>query len=463
MIFSLSLAILIRLALTLSYPIYNKNLKAMLTFLQINLLLVIFYGLYHLLLKNETFHYLNRAYLIISVILAIVLPFINFQDIRLWFLTKQVQEVIYTVQLPAFEVIANKKTTFSWLKMGLFLYVIIGIFFLIKLIVGITSSLKKANLPEFRHKNAFSIFGRIVVDTSLPLSATIELHEQIHSRQYHFLDLLFFEFLSVVFWANPAIYFYKKAIKIVHEFTADAEVSRTLTSKDEYAMLLFYKNYNCCNEMGLAHFFFSKSNLKIRIMMLMKNPSKKQMLLKYGIVLPLIIVGLISTHISCTKTEEMVALEAPKEQNLKSENQQVEIIIEELPKKNSEEVAKKFPPVPEAIPMVISPSAEEAIFTAVEQNPEFPEGVAAMYEYLGKNIKYPAAAQRANVSGRVFVRFIVEKNGSISNVEITKGIGFGCDAESIRVIQTMPTWQPGIQNGKPVRTYYQMPIVFKIE
>jgi TonB family protein len=435
----------------------------MFTFIQINLLLVIFFGLYHFFLKNETFHNLNRAYLIISVVLAIMLPFINFQDIRLWFLTKQVQEVIYTVQLPAFEVIANKKTTFSWFKMGLFLYVIIGIFFLIKLIVEITSSLKKANLPEFRHKNAFSIFGSIVVDASLPHSTTIELHEQVHSSQYHFLDLLFFEFLSTIFWANPVIYFYKKAIKIVHEFIADAAVSQTLTSKDEYAMLLFYKNYNCSGELGLAHFFFSKSNLKIRIMMLMKNPSKKQMLLKYGVVLPLVIVGLISSHISCTKTEEMVALEAPKEQNLKSENQQVEIIIEELPKKNSEEVAKKIPPVPEEIPMVISSPVEEAIFTAVEQNPEFPEGVAAMYEYLGNNIKYPAAAQRANVSGRVFVKFIVEKNGSISNVEIIKGIGFGCDEESIRVIQAMPAWLPGIQNGKPVRTYYQMPIVYRLD
>ncbi|MFN8431820.1 MAG: energy transducer TonB [Spirosomataceae bacterium] len=105
----------------------------------------------------------------------------------------------------------------------------------------------------------------------------------------------------------------------------------------------------------------------------------------------------------------------------------------------------------------------EPIFTAVEVQPEFPGGPAAMYKYLGMSIVYPKEAQKANISGRVFVRFIVRKDGTIDNVEVLKGIGFGCDAEAARVIKAMPKWTPGYQNGKAVNVYYNMPIVYKLD
>jgi protein TonB len=122
------------------------------------------------------------------------------------------------------------------------------------------------------------------------------------------------------------------------------------------------------------------------------------------------------------------------------------------------------PPPPEEVKIVaIEKPKEEEIFTAVEQNPEFPGGTSAMYKFLGENIKYPASAQRANVSGRVFVKFVVEKDGSIGNVEVMKGIGFGCDEEALRVIKSMPKWNPGRQNGKNVRVFYNMPVVYKLD
>lgn len=119
---------------------------------------------------------------------------------------------------------------------------------------------------------------------------------------------------------------------------------------------------------------------------------------------------------------------------------------------------------PEVVEIVkVEKPVEEEIFTAVEQQPDFPGGQSAMYKFLGENIKYPAAAQRANVSGRVFVKFVVEKDGSIGAVEVLKGIGFGCDEEAIRVIKSMPKWNPGRQNGKNVRVFYNMPVVYKLD
>ncbi|GAB4042298.1 energy transducer TonB [Spirosoma jeollabukense] len=106
---------------------------------------------------------------------------------------------------------------------------------------------------------------------------------------------------------------------------------------------------------------------------------------------------------------------------------------------------------------------EEEIFTVVEQQPEFTGGMAALGQYLQKNLRYPAAAQRANVSGRVFVSFVVNTDGSIQDVQVLKGLGFGTDEEAQRVVKGMPKWRPGKQSGRPVRVKYNLPINFTLE
>ena len=105
---------------------------------------------------------------------------------------------------------------------------------------------------------------------------------------------------------------------------------------------------------------------------------------------------------------------------------------------------------------------EQKIFIAVEQQPEFPDGQKELYKFLSKNIHYPEQAVRANVSGKVYVSFVVELDGTIANVRITKGIGFSCDEEAERVIKLMPKWTPGKQNGKNVRVFYNMPVVYQL-
>ncbi len=106
---------------------------------------------------------------------------------------------------------------------------------------------------------------------------------------------------------------------------------------------------------------------------------------------------------------------------------------------------------------------EEEVFTVVEQQPEFVGGAGAMYAWLGKNIRYPAAAQRANVAGKVFVSFVVNTDGSIQDVQVLKGLGFGTDEEAVRVVKSMPRWKPGKQSGRSVRVKYNLPISFQLE
>ncbi len=109
------------------------------------------------------------------------------------------------------------------------------------------------------------------------------------------------------------------------------------------------------------------------------------------------------------------------------------------------------------------PTKADEVFMVVEQQPEFKGGTNALYQFLGRNIKYPAAAVKANVEGKVFVQFVVNKIGETSDVTILKGIGFGCDEEAMRVVRLMPNWIPARQSGKSVAVQYTLPIAFAIE
>ncbi|WPU93800.1 TonB family protein [Mucilaginibacter sabulilitoris] len=102
------------------------------------------------------------------------------------------------------------------------------------------------------------------------------------------------------------------------------------------------------------------------------------------------------------------------------------------------------------------------IFTSVEQVPEFPGGLDKFGAYLSKAIRYPAVARENGTQGRVIVTFVVERDGSLTDIKVTRGIGSGCDEEAVRVLKNSPKWKPGIQNGRPVRVQYSVPISFTL-
>jgi protein TonB len=109
-------------------------------------------------------------------------------------------------------------------------------------------------------------------------------------------------------------------------------------------------------------------------------------------------------------------------------------------------------------------SAEEAqIFMVVESMPVYPGGESALYTYLAENIKYPQMAKESGIQGRVFVTFVVERDGSVTDVRVLRGIGGGCDEEAVRVVKGMPRWTPGKQRGKSVRVQYNLPVKFTLQ
>lgn len=103
------------------------------------------------------------------------------------------------------------------------------------------------------------------------------------------------------------------------------------------------------------------------------------------------------------------------------------------------------------------------VFLVVEQAPEFEGGLEAMYKFISKNMKYPASARRMNIEGSVFVQFVVDADGKISEASVIKGISADCDKEALRVINMMPKWRPGKQSGRAVRVKFVLPIKFKLD
>ena len=214
--------------------------------------------------------------------------------------------------------------------------------------------------------------------------------------------------------------------------------------------------------------------------------SKKFMFIQIGMIISLFIAWLAFEHKSYDKREidesllnrevvideEMVEITKQEEQKpqpveVPKQTTQLEIVEDDVEVEDIEinaevdqtEVLEEYVPVEVEEEEV----SETELFTIVEEMPAYPGGDAKLYEYLGKNIKYPQIARESGIQGRVFVNFVVEPDGSVSNVKVMRGIGGGCDEEAVRVIKTMPKWKPGKQRGKAVRVTYTIPVVFKLQ
>ncbi len=431
-------------------------MNTLIQFLQINLFLIVFFSFYWLVLRKETFYQLNRLYLWLAILFSFLLPFLKIETIKSWFVTERIQEVVYTASLPeAFVITSSVVPVFEWYEILEYGYIFVVFILSLRLIFNIYKSYSVTKSSDFIENNAFSFFGNSCVDSSLIESETIQYHEEIHSKQMHYLDLLLIEMVAILLWINPIVYYLKKQISLLHEFIADYHASQISNSKSDYATLLFSHQFNVQTSPVFVQPFFKQSTFKQRIIMLTKSPSQKIAILKYGIVAPLLVGMSVFCSVSCSSSADPLRIEETSvkvedAKVLEVEKPEAEVKVAEQPQK----AIKK---------LVIDQSKEDELFTEAEQKPEYKGGKAEMYKFIGNNIIYPKLAQRNNIKGSVLLKFIIEKDGSISNIEVEEGIGTGCEEESIRVIKLMPKWNPGKQNGRAVRVVYRMPIVFRLD
>ena len=365
-----------------------------------------------------------------------------------------------------------------------------------------------------REQGSFSFF-RYAFFPNETVDPDIMRHEMSHISHHHSWDILFAEVMMILQWFNPFIYLYKKELQSLHEYMADRDVVATGVDKKNYMMLIL-QQCTAVDFSGMSN-NFSLILTKKRIKMITRNEKAKGLWWRLLATSPVLAVLLIAN--TKVAAQEKKAVDKP----IMVEMGQFEIFGDDgapmqlkdtviyaddgsyvkfetsdsfqpesgepckkvtvtsydadgAPRNNFFicETEKRGDTVSYSIePFSISgslfetlldvaTSKEDTVYQIVEKMPQYTGGESALMKYVSENIKYPEKAKEDGIQGRVFISFVIEKDGSVSNVKVVRGIGGGCDEEAARVIAGMPKWQPGMQKGKPVRVNYMMPVFFKL-
>jgi TonB family protein len=277
------------------------------------------------------------------------------------------------------------------------------------------------NCSSFSFFNLIFLGGTINEDKD-----TILAHEKAHVDQRHSIDVILMEIIAIVQWFNPVVWFYRTLLREVHEFQADRITLKNGVEKAGYMQLLLamaieLKPADITNS-------FCQTKLKRRLKMITKIKNSRFAGVKFILAIPLLAIFLWA--VSCTNAQK-----SNKEAGKDSTQQSV----------------------------VSDPASKGEAYQVVDEMPVYPGGDEARAKFIGSNIKYPQAAKEKGVQGKVFVSFVIETDGSVSEVKTQQGIGSGCDEEAMRVVKMMPKWTPGKQAGKTVRVAFTMPIKFALE
>lgn len=409
-----------------------------------SLIWAVLYVCHILLFHKETFFRLNRFYLLGSLVAGLVLPLIRLMPVA------EVPEVSYIAYLNSDVWIQSvgEEAVFS-ISIPFVLTIIYG------LGVGLTSFLFARKLwaiyTIFQQRDSiqylnntqivwtttehspFSFFHYIIIPKTLKTETnnlpTILLHETAHVKERHSFDMLFVELLGIVFWFNPLLFLYKKSLRNTHEYFADKTVLKNISIKQYGQLLIEQILPNACPS-SLVH-AFSQPLLKNRIMMMKQSKSSTLALAKYAFVMPLIAFLMIAMMPTMSHAQKTDKTKTTKSDVMKE--------VDEMP---------RFPGCEDK---GIKP---KKLHNCQEM---------AMLNYVFENVQYPKAAQKAGIEGTSVARFVVDKEGNVTDVEIVRSIGGGCDEETLRVVKSMPKWIPGKHEGKAVKVQMHLPIRYKLE
>lgn len=486
--------------------------------LKVNVAFVLFYAFYRLFFYKDTFFKLRRAILLAFFGLALFYPLLNIQD---WVRQQEpIADVIYmySAMLPEATAKADAAASvdwYGWLLGSLgFIYWGIVAFLCGRFLVQLSSILWLAHTservvihetPVYALRKAagpFSFFRMVFLHPeshSDKETDEILTHECTHVSQWHSIDVILSEMMCMACWFNPFVWLLKREVRHNLEYLADNTVIQSGYDSKSYQYHL----------LGLAHHqsvttlynSFNVLHLKNRIMM-NKKRSPGIVRTKYLIFIPLVGILMLLSNIEAvarltvrlaneaTVSNAMVtatgilvdetgqpligasvvvkggkertitdkkgafSLEVPANAILRCSYQgreSQEVLAADMTNNTHLSLSSK------------SREMNEQVFTVVEKMPSFPGGDAELLKYIATNIKYPKESQDNGEQGRVICSFIVGRDGSVNNPEVLRGVTPLLNEEAVRVINTMPRWNPGMQRGKAVAVKYTVPITFRLK
>jgi hypothetical protein len=444
---------------------------------------VLFLLIYDVFLKKETFFNWNRMYLMATAILSIALPFIKNDNF------KSVVPQNYIISLP--EIVLSQtepdKTgpilldaviidnSISYWQIAFYLGITIAVlrflFKFTKIVILIFKNPKiksgKLTLVKVLNSNtAFSFFRYVFLGEYLKPEEkeAILKHEIIHVKHIHSLDLLFFELLRILFWFNPLLYMYQNRITTLHEYIADSEAVKH-DCKNQYYQNLLSQVFETKN-ISFINPFFKQSLIKKRIIMLQKSKSKQIKLFKYLLLIPVVCGILVYTSCNARRVEAN-----NQEQSLEAQINQLNSAIVAKRGNTSEGEKQALNSLAEEISKVKYANKGEIPFGKIDQIPILPECkgltdkeqkscvVKNISNYATRNFNLKVA-NGLDLKGeqRINVMFRINTDGKAVDVR-SRAKHPELQVEAIRVIKSLPKFEPGIHNGQPVNVLYSFPIL----
>ncbi len=448
--------------------------------LQAGMSLAILYVFYAVFLKRENRHQLNRVYLLVSMISALLIPLFK-PEISIAATAEPTYYVVLdTISIHAGKIQESVTNHLSFYQVLLTVYLtgvaVFSIRFFAQLLqfAFMVRRNRRQNgqgftIVQIKNANPFSFFQYIFLDEDLlneDDKACIIAHERQHIRQWHSADLILTEIVLIFQWFNPVIWFYRIALREVHEYLADHAVLASGHNINAYRELLL--NISLGSRKGYLGSNFNKSLIFKRIKMMYIEQKSKTAGLKAAFSL---IAGLaLSFLIILNPVEQLQAqteshTEGNKKSYSKAEADSLHKVLKETGKVTVEVDGKKaeFKDPERFPPKKAHKNKEGTAYTVVEVMPEFPQGRAAFSKYLAANVKYPEQARKDGIHGTVYVSFVVEKDGRINDAKVLRGVRADLDKEALRVVKNMPKWKPGTQRGKPVNVVFNVPIKFVLD
>ncbi len=402
--------------------------------------------------KDKNFNF-NRWYLLATPLLAASIPLLNISIPML----VQKNNLLQTIYLPTLSIgdVKPENLPFAtYLSITTAIVYLAGVFisslktyFRLKRLYNIISGAKTRIIDYGRYKlvpangqlPTGSFLQYIFYDESSVMTKDqrkqVLMHEKAHVMQRHSYDLLYFEILEVVMWFNPFIYLCRKELLTVHEYLADEAATASKSNKETYLRVLADQTLETF-KMSFYNQFNTPQIIK-RMNMLQSNQRRRPMAWNLLFTTPLVVLLFIA--FGCEKAETSQ--------------------YGELAKGTESAVTSTGPSDTHGS----SDALSGEIYQEVDQIPEPEGGIQELMRHVMQNITYPATARESGIEGKVYVQFVVDKNGKITNVQAVKGIGGGCDEEAVRVVSSGPKFNPGIKDGKPVNTQMILPVTFKLD
>jgi TonB family protein len=451
--------------------------------------LIAFYLVYSLLLSHDTSYGRNRAFILISFVLALLLPIIHFQThkpIGIQFFGKFLSDVFVTASRSSSGAVYSESAAVS-LQLIYSVYILGVIVFFFKFFADLMNLVflivrqknKGSHIIRFHGFNTsgFSAMGYVFINTRLSPEEAGEIirHEQNHLERNHFMDVIFIETMKAFQWFNPVVYLFDRSLRAVHEYQADQGCLKSGVPVASYQCLLLNQVFKS-KAFNLTNSFSNPSLIKKRMIMMTKKPTSSLAGIKLLLVIPVtaIVFLAISAYKEIPVSPAKQIDSSDVSQSLASAKVKTALVSEEkyanlLPPPPPPSPPPKTDPKGESKEKVkiaeekITDESESTPYVVVEEMPMFPGGEIELLKYIAENTNYPEAAKINNIQGRVIIRFCITAEGGVSLISVLKGVDPELDAEAIRVVKTLPAFTPGKQGGKAVPVWFMVPITFTLK